>query len=813
LARADLPSGTVTFLFTDVEGSTRLLHELGAEAYAAALAEHRRVIREACASQGGVEVDTQGDAFFFSFADAPSAVAAASAFTYALASGQVQVRVGVHTGTPLLTKEGYIGDDVHFGARVAASGHGGQILVSSSTAAHLPSDNLSQGHLLLDLGEHRLKDISEPVSIFQLGDGSFPPLKTISNTNLPRPASSFVGREQELAQVLARIEGGARLLTLTGPGGSGKTRLALEAAASLVPSYKAGVFWVGLATVRDPELVVPTVAHTIGAQDGLAAHIGAKEILLLLDNLEQVVAVAPELAALVEACPNLTLLVTSRELLRVRGEVEYEVQPLADSDAAELFCARAHVPANQAVQELCRRLDNMPLALELAAARTKALNPEQILERLGERLDLFRGGRDADPRQVTLRATIEWSYDLLPPNERELFARLAVFAGGCTLEAAGTVGGAELDTLQSLAEKSLVRHTGDRFWMLETIREFATERLAASGEEDDLRRRHAEHYLEIAEAANLSLDSLGRAPQRHELVIPEQDNLRAAIDWATGADTELGLRLAVSIENFWITHDPREGLRWFEALLAAANVPDRALLARAWRDCGGCAQMASSHERARGAYERSLQLYRALGDENGVATVIFRLGVDAAISGDFDNMRRLYGESLEMFQSLEDPIGELQVLGNLGGFEFEQGNTELGREMAERSLVLGREAGWTWWEAAQLASLAEMELESGRVEAGEARAAEALEITRRLGDRRHMVWALAAFAWAVAARGDEELGALLWTGVEAEESRGPIMGWDQKERNRFAAHIPDLPRSGRVLSLDEAVEYALSSLD
>src|SRR5205823_4933544 len=232
-----------------------------------------------------------------------------------------------------------------------------------------------------DLGEHRLKDIPEPVWIFQLGDGAFPPLKTIANTNLPRPASSFVGREREVAEVVALLRG-SRLVTLTGPGGSGKTRLSIEAAAELVPEFRNGVFWVGLATLRGAELVVPTVAQTIGAQNGLAEHIGEKEVLLLLDNLEQVVAVAPELSALVEACPNLTLLVTSRELLRVRGEVEYEVLPLADPDAVELFCSRAQLGAELAVEELCRRLDNMPLALELAAARTKALSPEQILERL-----------------------------------------------------------------------------------------------------------------------------------------------------------------------------------------------------------------------------------------------------------------------------------------------------------------------------------------------------------------------------------------------------------------------------------------------
>ena len=367
--RSDLPTGTVTFLFTDVEGSTSLLRELGAEAYADALAEHRRVVREACAAKGGVEVDTQGDAFFVAFPSAPGAAAAAQAITDALAPGPISLRIGLHTGTPLVTDEGYVGDDVHFAARVAASGHGGQVLLSKSAR------ELVDGLSVTDLGEHRLKDIEGAVSIYQLGDKTFPPLKTISNTNLPRPASSFIGREREREEVVRELRDGARLLTLTGPGGSGKTRLALEAAAELVPAYKAGVFWVGLAALREPSLVTETIAQTLGARDGLAGHIGDREMLLLLDNLEQVIEAAPELSGLVQSCPNLALLVTSRELLRVQGEVEYAVPPLASSEAVSLFCERSRLEATDEIAELCSRLDDLPLAVELAAARTKALSP------------------------------------------------------------------------------------------------------------------------------------------------------------------------------------------------------------------------------------------------------------------------------------------------------------------------------------------------------------------------------------------------------------------------------------------------------
>jgi hypothetical protein len=355
--RPDLPAGAVTFLFTDIEGSTKLLHELGPDAYARALLEHRRVLREAFARHDGVEVDTQGDAFFIAFSTAPGAVEAAAETQSALAGGPIRVRMGLHTGSPHLTEEGYVGEVVHKGARIASAGHGGQVLLSKETRGLIDAS-------VTDLGEHRLKDFAGPVAIFQLGAERFPPLKTISNTNLPRPASSFVGRGREVEEVVSLLQDGARLLTLTGPGGSGKTRLAIESATELVPEFKAGVFWIGLAPVRDPVLVTDTIATTLGAKDGLSNHIGERELLLLLDNLEQVIEAAPELATLVEACPNLRVLVTSRELLRVRGEVEYPVLPLAEPEAVELFCSRSRLAADDAIAELCERLDNLPLAIE-----------------------------------------------------------------------------------------------------------------------------------------------------------------------------------------------------------------------------------------------------------------------------------------------------------------------------------------------------------------------------------------------------------------------------------------------------------------
>ncbi|HJT63820.1 MAG TPA: adenylate/guanylate cyclase domain-containing protein, partial [Candidatus Limnocylindria bacterium] len=570
-------------MFTDIEGSTRLLHELGAGPYSEAVAHHRQAIRSAIAEHGGVEVDTQGDAFFVAFPTPEGAVAAAVAVSEALREGPIKVRVGIHTGAPLLAGEGYVGPDVNLGARIAAAGHGGQVLLSHETRARVDVD-------AIDLGEHRLKDFADPVAIFQLGAEHFAPLKTISNTNLPRPASSFIGRDAEVEEVVAQLRDGVRLLTLTGPGGSGKTRLAIEAAADLIPDFRAGVFWVGLAPVRDPALVSQGIATTLGAKDGLAEHIGEREMLLLVDNLEQVIEAAPQLADLVEACPRLRLLVTSRERLRVRGEVEYPVLPLAEREAIELFRARSRLGPDPAIAELCRRLDHLPLAVELAAARTAVLTPTQILERLGQRLDLLKGGRDADARQRTLRSTIVWSYELLTAEEQRLFARLSVFAGGCTLDSAATVVDAELDALQSLVDKSLVRRTEGRFWMLETIREFAGERLEASGEAEEIRRRHLDHFFRLAEEAEASLNATGVGNELVDWLELELDNFRAALDVAEGTDSQRALRLAGALTELWDRRGHHaEGLARLERLV---RVDDRPTGAYAWA-LNGVSQLAS----------------------------------------------------------------------------------------------------------------------------------------------------------------------------------------------------------------------------
>jgi len=811
----DLPSGTVTFLFTDVEGSTRLLHELGAEAYAEALAEHRRVLREAYGARGGVEVDTQGDAFFVAFPTAPGALEAASAALDGLSGGPISIRMGLHTGSPLLTEEGYVGEDVHKGARIAAAGHGGQVLLSRQTREAVQAE-------VTDLGEHRLKDFAEPVWIFQLGSERFPPLKTISNTNLPRPASSFVGRDQEVEEVVALLRDGARLLTLTGPGGSGKTRLAIEAAAELVPTFRNGVFWIGLATLRDPALVTDTIAQTLGAKDGLADHIEERQLLLLLDNLEQVVDAAPDLAGLVETCPNLTLLVTSRELLRVRGEVEYPVAPLAERDAVTLFCERARLAPDDTIAELCRRLDSLPLAVELAAARTSVLSPAQILDRLSGRLDLLKGGRDADLRQHTLRATIAWSYDLLHADEQLLFARLAVFRGGCTLDAAEQICHADLDTLQSLTDKNLLRHTHDRHWMLETIREYAIDQLEASGEADEFRQRHAVWFLTLAETAEPHLHSPDVA-EWLEILEREHDNVRSALDCFEASDeTQLALRMVGALAEFWgVKGHLTEGRRRTEDALRADTRPTEAR-AKALNGAADSANGAGDPATARLRAEEALALHRKLGRVEGTAQSLLLLGIAHCGEGDFGGAREFVDESISLFRELGEEHQALDAARFLSWAYLELGDVNRARQLLEENVREAHGLGDTLIEARSLDSLAGIALDEGRVEDALPMLEEAYRLNREVGDDYWTPIVVCRLGGALAALGRATLAALVLASGEALlEGIGSGESWmaARIEGTRAAIHaqIDDATfaeawEEGKALSADEAVALALGEL-
>ena len=816
----ELPTGTVSLLFTDIEGSTRLLSELG-DAYADALAEHRQQLRAVFARHDGVEVDTQGDAFFVAFGRATDALAAAAAGQQVLEGGPVRVRMGVHTGEPTVTEEGYVGIDIHRAARIAAAGSGGQVLVSRTTYDLAGADGLR------DLGEHRLKDLSAPERLYQLGDGEFPPLKTLYQTNLPIPATPFLGRESELAEVgglLARP--GVRLLTLTGAGGSGKTRLALQAAGAAADEYPQGVWWVPLAPVRDTGAVLEATARALRAVGGLAEWIGERRLLLLLDNFEHVIEAAADLSPLLAACPNLDVLVTSRERAAARRRAGVSRsgarpsrQPGSSSSPARVPCARSSSPTHP-LDELCSHLDDLPLALELAAARTVILTTEQLLARLGQRLDLLRGGRDAELRQQTLRATIEWSHDLLEREDQELFARLSIFDGGCTLEAAEAICGAELDRLQSLVDKSLVRVRGRRrFWMLESIREFALERLRDSGFADETQRRYADFFLELAESAHLSSDAVDLG-QRYDLAIPEEDNLRAAIDRAAErGDITRALQLAVSLETFWVTQDPHEGRRRLESLLAAATGLPPLLEARAVRALGGATYIAGDFERGTELHERSLDLFVALGDELSIAHLHHRLASEALRTGDLERARALSDESLEVYRRHGSPSGEAMALGVLAHLKASEQQLDEAIELAVRSGELAAGVGFFWWEVHKLYEACEWSLVLGRIDEAERRGCAALRRAHEIGDRQMTIYLLALAARFAAERGEADHAGRLWGAVETEEGHGPVGQWET-ERAAYAAPVLGAAdaafergrAAGRALSLDEAVAEAVPSL-
>jgi predicted ATPase len=769
----ELPAGTVTFLFTDVEGSTKLLDRLGAERYAEALAEHSRVLRDAFGRHGGVEVDTQGDAFFVAFATAPSAVSAAQEAQQVL---EIPVRMGLHTGTPFLTDEGYIGTDVHRAARIAAAGSGGQVLVSSETAVLTGLDGLR------DLGEHRLKDLSAPERIYQLGHDDFPPLKTLYRTNLPVPATPFLGRERELAQVVELLAG-TRLLTLTGPGGTGKTRLALQAAAETSDRYPDGVFWVPLAPLGDPGLVLEQAAQAVGARNGLVDHVGDKRLLLLLDNFEHLIEAATDLVEVTASCPNLQLVVTSRELLRLPGEQAYPVPPLEAEDGTQFFVARARAAQpdfepNEAVPELCARLEQLPLALELAAARVRLLSPAQLLERLSGRLDLLKAGRGVDPRQQTLRATIEWSYDLLDADEQRLFARLAVFSGGCTLEAAEEICAADLDTLQSLVDKSLVRvREGNRFWMLETILEYALEQLEASGDADELRRRHAEYFLALAEEAEAhireySSDWLDRAGE-------ELPNVRVALDRfeLEGRWQEL-LRLGGAIAPLWgIRGSMNEGRRRLEAALAADDRPTAAR-AKALTGAADLALGQGDDDRVDELAGEALPLHRAHGDEWGATESLLLMAHAAADREDFGRARRLAEEAAAATESEPSSTHAIHAMWQLGWAYNGLGDRERGRELYEEALRRARAAGSANLQSLVLSGLSSLAISDGRPAEALRLLEESFRLNVDLGDRWRIAIDACRMARALAALGEARSAArLLASGRALFQEIGGAPSW------------------------------------
>jgi predicted ATPase/class 3 adenylate cyclase len=815
--REDLPSGTVTFLFTDIAGSTKLLQEHG-EAYPDFLAAHRDVVRGALRRHSGVEVDTQGDAFFAAFARASDAAAAADEMRDGLQDGPVRVRIGIHTGEPLVTPEGYVGLDVHRAARIAAAAHGGQVVLSRATRDLLVSDRT-----LRDLGEHRLKDLIEAERLFQLGDGDFPPLRTIDAANLPVAASSLLGREREVAE-LVELLGDQRLVTVTGPGGTGKTRLALQVAAELVGTVSDGVFWVALGPLTDPDLVSTEIAQAIGAPDDLAGFLCGRELVLLLDNFEHLLDAAATVADLLATAPGLRVLATSRAPLRVSGEVEFPLDPLDPTDAVALFVERARavgreVEPDATVEAVCERLDSLPLAIELAAARVRLLSPAALLTRLERALPLLtEGSRDAPERQRTLRATIEWSYDLLDEDSRPLLARLAVFAGGFPVEVAESVCDATVSELSALVDLSLLKPVGDdRLLMLETIREYGLERLGESGEERPFRMRHAEEFARLAEAA---YDDRGEAEAEWSSRLDrDHDDLRAALEWLSTEDPDAALELAGALGWFWFARGYlAEGDAHLTAVLSASDGSDRAR-ARALTASGALAARTGRVEEGRTRLEEAVGHWRELGDRKETAAALEALGwLLVYDAGDDVASLAAFEDAHSIRQELADPAGETRALVGVCQVLVALGEAERAEALANE--LLGRAEDDVRTRHFANHFLADCSLLRHDCAAAEARYRESLRAARELGDVFETSIEVQGVAMAKAGKGESARALELAGSVEALwRSLGTDMHvafWDRllerylgQARSALGPGAEAARGRGLALEFEDAVAIAL----
>ncbi len=808
----DLPSGTVTFLFTDIEGSTKLW-ERHPDAMRLALARHDALLHVAIENHNGYVFKTVGDAFCAAFPTVLDALNAALAAQRALlaqpwpAETVLRVRMALHTGTAEFRDNDYFGQTLNRVARLLAIGHGGQTLISQTTRQFLPADTP-----LEDKGTHRLKDLQHPEHVWQLSapdlPSEFPPLHSLNpqRHNLPIQSTSFIGRETEMEEVKARLSS-VRLLTLTGTGGCGKTRLALQVGADLVEAYADGVWLVELAALTEPALVAQTVATVLGLREEpgrslsetLTDHLRSKSLLLLLDNCEHLVDACAQLAAgLLRSCPQVQILATSREQLNVGGEQSWRVPSLLspdpnalpagekdlsavvmEYDAARLFVERAAMQRAEfrlsgqnvrSVATICHRLDGIPLALELAAARVRVLTVEEITQRLDDRFRLLTGGsRTALPRQQTLRALLDWSYELLTTQERTLLHRLAVFAGGWGLAAAEAVGSdfglpdtsasaslqnpkseiqneEVLDLLTSLVDKSLVvveEREGETWYrLLETVREYSRERLEASGEEASVRDRHQAWLLRLAEEAEPQLlgPEQGKWLDRLET---EHDNLRSAIEWSLKAKAgsegeEAGLRLCGALWRFWNTRGyPTEGREWCRAALAReTGVSERAAVrAKALNGAGNMAYAQGDYVAAQTLYKEALTARREISDRQGIAGTLLSLGNLAYSQGDYVAAQALYEEALAMYREIGDRQGIANTLGNLGTVAYSQSDYVAAQALYEESLATKREIGDRQGIANTLGNLGNVAYAQGDYVAAQALHEESLVIEREIGNR------------------------------------------------------------------------------
>jgi predicted ATPase/class 3 adenylate cyclase len=808
---AEPHTGKITFLFTDVEGSTSLW-ERTPKAMSEALSRHDEILRTVIEAHNGHVFKTVGDAFHATFSAAPDALEAALEAQRALLhetwdlTGPMRVRMALHTGAAEERDGDYFGPSLNRVARLLSAGHGGQILLSLATW-ELVRDRLPDESGLRDLGERRLKDLSRPEHVFQIiASGlrsEFPPLKTldIRRNNLPAQPTPLVGRERELEEVLALLRSShVRLLTFTGPGGTGKTRLGLQAAAELTDEFEDGVFFVALAAVTDPTLVAPAITRTLGltesgnqpAEELLEGYLGDKQVLLALDNFEQVLESAPLLDALLSAAPGLKVLATSRTALRLYGEHEFPVPPLSLPDtgslppvesltryeAVRLFVDRARAIRPDfslteenapAVIEICTRLDGLPLAIELAAARIKLLPPQAMLSRLGNRLKLLTGGaRNLPERQRTLRNAIAWSYEMLDEGEKSLFARLAVFSGGSSLEGIEEVcdprGDLPVDVLEgisSLLDKSLLRQeegqgAEPRLVMLETIREFALEKFDESDDIEVIKRAHADYFLALAEEAEPKLWGPEDAVWLERLE-QEHDNMRAALARALEFEAaELALSLAGALRWFWnMGGYYGEGRSWLEAALAKEGGASAKARAKVLEGVGWLANQQGDLDRAEATAEEGLML-SAEAELGEVVAADFQnvLGDAARHRGDYERAEELLEKSLALHREARDTRGVAWSLGNLANVSSDRGNYERAKELYEKGLALSRELGGAELLGAYLISLGYEYLLEGDPERATALNEEAVELYRSRGRKSILQVALDNLGWSALIKGD-----------------------------------------------------------
>jgi predicted ATPase len=779
------------------------------------------------------------------------------------------VRIGLHSGDGTLGGENYIGIDVNRAARIAAAGHGGQVLVSDVIRSHA-EHSLPEGVELRDLGVHRLKDLAHPEHLYQLVieglQADFPPPRTLDArpNNLPVQLTSFVGREKELAKVKDLLVNGTRLLTLTGPGGTGKTRLALQAAAEILTEFADGAYFVDLAPISDPGFVLSTIAETLdvkeGAErsleEGVEEHLRQKELLLVLDNFEQVVKAAPAIERLIQAAPRLKALVTSREVLHLYGEREFPVPPLelpdttrlpdvgalSQYESVALFIERAmavkpgFAVTNEnapAVAEITARLDGLPLAIELAASRVKVLTPQQILDRLGQRLPLLASRvSDAPERRRTLRGTIEWSYDLLDEDERRLFEHASVFVAGGSLEAMESVCAPSGDTdtlegLSSLVDKSLIRqvdteHGDSRFMMLETIREYAQERLRERQEHDELARRHAEFFLALAEEAEPNLTG-PEGVEWVERLTRDHDNIRAALRWAIETNhADLGLRLAGAVWRFWHQRAHfQEARAWFDELLAQPSEvePSRGR-AKGLTGLGGIAYWQGDAPTGEKAYEEALAIYREVGDELEITEAMLNLAYMPALRGDVAGSRVLFQEVIERFERLGQPEKASFVRANLAYAHMMEGDLARARPLLEENLKVAEGSGDLFVTAGAHQMVGQLERLSGNLPEARKRYREALRRFRDAGDNASTLEPMEAIALTAAAEGNHERAVRLTSAARAARDAmggGPpsvwLMGGDVVAEARKVIGDEAVEREiarGAALSLEEAAELALA---